>query len=207
MRRLVTFWALMTALCVYGQPLQAQSLRLDDTTVPVVHRASRPSGAKFGSGQAGKEMMAINAQGIQAPESILQALRFHGVTYDRFALQLPPGAGTYDVLPACSADRVRKSEVLADSEDLQWFDLLFYNYREGKQSARAEAWELPAAPYLEGDLYNPHRIRDMQQELGRLFQVQCLPTRFHFVTLNGQRYLEYREGERAWDRLPDGGAN
>lgn len=112
---------------------------------------------------------------------------------------LPPGAGTSDALPACERSTVRIEPVLLDSSELRWFDLLVYDYRAPEDERRARAWPRPSAPYLEGDLTNPYRASEPQQEFIRLFDVQCLPTRFRYVTAEGRSVLEYREGARAWD--------
>ena len=112
----------------------------------------------------------------------------------------PPGAGTYDVKPSCQGPQLREVPVLYDSEHLSAFDLLYFDAQSEDQYARAQRSAIRAIPYLAGDLFNPYRqAEDLLQEYARFFDVRCLPTRVRFFYRNGQRYEEYREGERAWE--------
>ena len=112
---------------------------------------------------------------------------------------LIPGAGTDDSLPDCDKANVRQDEIVNDSADLDLIDLLFYNYEDKDQMARARNWDRPTAPYLPGDLYNPHSLKDPQQLFARWVNLICLPTRVRRV-YNGEgvALLEYREGAKAW---------
>ncbi len=159
-----------------SNPVAAQNfLSLTEEPAVAVHK-TRAAGNSFGDGSA-------------------STFAFH-LSFGK----LPLGVGKYDAKPNCTASAVRHAPVVYDSSELAWFDMVVYSYEDNRQVARAEAWELPTAPYLEGDLYNPYRSRDLQQSFLRVFDIRCLPTRFHYITLNGERVLEYREGERAWDK-------
>lgn len=183
---------------------KASAYDLEDNSVPVVKKNTRPSGTKFRSDESWKgklEGFGVTKEQLQQLSFDMQSkLSWRSTRYDGFAKDLPTGAGTYDVLPTCKESQVTRTEVYVDSEQLAWFDLLFYDYHDASQSRRAESWDLPAAPFLEGDLYNPYRYQDAQQDMARLFELRCLPTRFHFINEGGTKFLEYREGERAWDK-------
>jgi hypothetical protein len=146
--------------------------------VPVVKRAARPTGTRFTE--------------TRDPSSIPE-------TAYVFQLSLPVGAGTYDGKPACQESAIRRQPVLLDSEQLSLFDMLIYDYRDTTQVQKAAHWELPTVPYIEGDLVNPYRDYNPQQNWARFFDIHCLPTRIHYPMIDGVRYEEYREGGRAWD--------
>jgi hypothetical protein len=182
----------------------ARAYDLEDTAAPVIKRSSHPSGTKFKADESWRTRITgfgVSKDQVDQLSSDMQnKMDWRVARYDTFEKELPAGAGTYDVLPTCKDSQVTHTEVLVDSEKLAWFDLLFYDYHDTAQTKRAENWDLPTAPFLEGDYYNPYREGDRQQDMARLFEIRCLPTRFHFVNINGTKYLEYREGERAWDK-------
>lgn len=117
-------------------------------------------------------------------------------------LEPPPGAGTYDVKPDCIKSTIRRVPVLYPSEELNEFDLTYYNYHDAAEVERAKRASTPTVPYLEGDTFNPWRVTpNIPQELGRVFDIRCLPTRVHFTAdpdKPGAIVEEYREGEAAW---------
>ncbi len=125
------------------------------------------------------------------PQTILQ------FTLVRSAL--PRGAGTYDGKPNCVKRDIRRNPVLYDSEELDMFDIVYYNPGDPQQVKQAAQRRGSTEPYLVGDIVNPHRTKSTQQELGRFFDIRCLPTRIHYSYRESRRYEEYREGELAWD--------
>ena len=113
--------------------------------------------------------------------------------------RMPPGIGTYDVKPACSKPARRRKPVYFDTDELSDFDMTFYDYKIKSEKDRARKNATPTVPYLEGDLYNPHREKsNLQQGFGRFFDVRCLPTRVHYIYIGENRVEEYLEGELAW---------
>lgn len=105
----------------------------------------------------------------------------------------------YDGKPDCAVAQVRENPVLFDSPELGLFDIVYYNPDDPKQVRRAEMWHGPTAPFLVGDLANPYRLPDRQQEFGRFFDIRCLPTRVRYVYQGENRVEQFREGEYAWD--------
>ncbi len=179
---------------------KAQNFNLLDPNVPIASHQKRGSRFKiekyFYLQDFLKRMGAPESSSDKAPEKSPN-LAF---SYQNFINKLPSGAGTYDGKPDCSESQVRRIPVVYDSEELKLFDILYYNYQNSSQTSKSRAWELPTAPYLEGDLYNPYRTYNLQQDLARFFDIRCLPTRVHFPVIDGQRYEEYREGSNAWDK-------
>lgn len=181
--RSASFKALVLIPCLIGSlaaRANAQDFYAADSSVPVARHIKQNSGTRFSANERSAATM----------------------EYD-LSRDLPRGAGTYDALPNCSKGEVRRKPVVYDTPNLKFFDLLFYDYHSSEQVRRADAWEKPAAPFLEGDLFNPYREKNnLQQELARFFSIRCLPTRVHYIYENGKRYEEYREGPRAWE--PEG---
>jgi hypothetical protein len=174
---------------------------VSSVNVPVMKHAKRSTGVSI-----------VTDSKISLPEnapSEIQDLAIKGQSmFGRLALRfynpkdnLIPGAGTDDSLPNCTRGNVRQDEIVNDSQDLDLVDLLFYSYEDKNQMARARSWERPTAPYLPGDLYNPYSTKDPQQLFARWIDLVCLPTRVRRVyNKEGVAFLEYREGDRAWDK-------
>ena len=167
---------------LYPGTLKAQSLSAaEHAAAPVAKHAKQDSKVKLPTDDTVSIAMAYTIKGMK----------------------IPPGAGTYDVKPDCSKPDVRRQPVYYDTDELKFFDLLYYNYHSSAQTRQADLWEGPTVPYLEGHLSNPARDhKNLQQEFGRFFDIRCLPTRVHYVFVDGVRWEEYREGERAWDPDP-----
>ena len=196
-------WASLMLYWGEASPVSAQEFSLLRPDIPVVKISARGSEVKFEDGALSLPEAAVKELKKEVGEDAVARISYQAVHYSSLGVELPPGVGTYDAPKSCQSSEVRQSPVMVESDELEWFDILFYSYADPQQSAKAGAWELPTAPYLEGDLYNPHRIVNKQQEIGRVFGVRCLPTRFHFVTVDGVQMLEFREGERAWDRITE----
>lgn len=174
-------------------PANSQESFLADEEVEVVKRASHSTAVRFED----KAAFAETEGAEPSPVKILFGMRFSNPKDN-----LIPGAGTDDSLPNCPAGgNIRQDEIVNDSQEMDLVDLLFYNYEDKEQMARARGWERPTAPYLPGDLYNPHSIKDPQQLFARWIDLQCLPTRVRRVyNREGVAFLEYREGTKAWER-------
>lgn len=177
----------------------AESFNLLDSSIPIASHLRKGGNIKFKKEFNAKEFYSRVLPNV-SPENIPEKIPAMSFAYKNFSNQLPAGAGTYDVKPDCTESSTRRIPVVYDSEELKLFDIIYYNYKDKSQTANARAWNLPTAPFLEGDLYNPHRTYNLQQDLGRFFDIRCLPTRVHFPIIDGQRYEEYREGSSAWDK-------
>ncbi len=170
----------------------AVPLDLSDSSIPVAKHVKKKSEFKFNPYMTLGEIP-------EAKEYSGKKVPVIADEFNSFYNKLPNGAGTYDVKPACEKSQIRRKEILVDSEELDLFDMVFYDYNDKAQQAKADKWPRPTVPYLEGDLFNPYREGDIRQEFGRFFNIQCLPTRLHYIYENGVRYQEFREGEKAWE--------
>lgn len=179
---------------------QAQNFNLLDPNVPIASHQKRGSRFKiekdFYLKDFVRKMGAPEDSIDKTPEKTPNLI----FSFRNFVNKLPTGAGTYDGKPDCEGSEVRRAPVLYDSEELKFFDIVYYNYQNSSQTSKSRSWELPTAPYLEGDLFNPYRTYNLQQDLARFFDIRCLPTRIHFPTIDGQKYEEYREGSSAWEK-------
>ena len=168
-----------------------------DKKIPIAVHETR-AGNKFPK-QSAKELV-TSEQLMSGQANYFTAAKTRAISYSPIGGELPRAAGLFDGKNRCTRSAVRLDKILMYTEQLEWFDLVYYDFNDAQQSKRASAWELPSAPYLEGDLYNPYRLRDEQQDYGRLFKIRCLPTRVHYLNKDSVPYFEYREGESAWSR-------
>lgn len=178
----------------------AQSFSLLDESVQIAYHSKKASSTKLEA----KQNIHEELKALGAPQSALAKLpesaNSLSFDYTSFINALPVGAGTFDGKPKCKGPAVRKTPVTVDSEELKYFDMLYYDFKSKADTLKAESWSLPVVPYIEGDIYNPYREGSIQQSFGRFFDIRCLPTRVHFPLVNGVRFEEYREGDSAWDQ-------
>lgn len=105
----------------------------------------------------------------------------------------------FGYLPNCGASAVRQTQVFERTEEAQAFDYLFYADADPGQKAMVASApaKTTAIPY-----FNSTKIVDpmllTSQRLALSLNIQCLPTRFRFVLVDGKNFLEYREGSEAW---------
>ena len=165
-------------------PEKLDDIKLDGVSILTAKHEKRSSHNKFAAKKTAKN------------DTLGEELVF---AYPVEKVEIPPGAGTYDVKPACAESRVRQNPVLVDSPELNMFDIVYYDYHDNAQAKRVLDWKGSTEPYLEGDLTNPYRLEDtIQQPLARLLAIKCLPTRVRYIFVDGIRYEEYREGDEAW---------
>lgn len=114
----------------------------------------------------------------------------------------PSIANQLPYLPNCGAAQTRRLTVSTYSPLSDTYDYLFFSATDNAQIQRAASQ--PASMKLV-----PYESRastaTMSAEsaaaslLAPALYVACLPTRFHFVTDGGKRFIEYREGTNAWE--------
>ncbi len=174
---------ILFAIAIIGRP---QVLHADPGPVP-------PGVAVHETKESGVLLLPEQTSKQPTPEQYVPSYRY------RIGLRrMPPGLGTYDVKPACKDPKRRRNPVLYDSKELDEFDMTFYDHKDERQSSLARSKSTPTVPYLEGDLYNPHRDKEnLQQSFGRFFDIRCLPTRIHYIKTVEGRIEEYLEGSLA----------
>lgn len=103
-------------------------------------------------------------------------------------------------LAACEMPRVRRDEVFHSSLGTQGFDVVFFDAEDKQQINTAKKSKLNSIAYKGGrtlDLMK-YKTDSPLQRLASTLGIKCLPTRFHFVTEDNKRFIEYREGLEAW---------
>ncbi len=102
-------------------------------------------------------------------------------------------------VPICAKPNVRLEEVHDFTPGSERLDAVFYDKKNSEQQAQAKAWsgiKVAYEPLLftRKDTGKP----DFWQFFAHRLELECLPTRFRFVNIASKRYMEFREGERAW---------
>lgn len=116
-----------------------------------------------------------------------------------FSMELPSEAGQFDGLPSCINNQIRELPRAESEDSFMSLDIFVYQYGNSEQQKRADAYGYKAVPYIEGALSNPYRPQgDQAQTIIRALGIECLPTRVRSVTRDGQKYFEYREGNKSW---------
>ncbi|MCB0360577.1 MAG: hypothetical protein KDD44_13110 [Bdellovibrionales bacterium] len=103
-------------------------------------------------------------------------------------------------VPPCERSVVRRMPVAHATPILDALDIVFYSAVDRRQRGRAERWEGDSIAYQAGSRIDYTKMTTAPlQLLAQTFRVECLPTRLHFVTDNDVRYIEFREGDKAWE--------
>lgn len=107
---------------------------------------------------------------------------------------------SHEELPACEKSGRRLHEVSDHTPGSEKLDVLYYRGDDPGQQKKAEAYEGLKSVYdpnlwIRTDTNRP----DVWQLLARSAKIECLPTRFHFVYIGSKRYMEFREGEAAFE--------
>ena len=102
-------------------------------------------------------------------------------------------------LPHCPEPGLRRVEVFSKSRARSLMDMIFYSPDSVPQNAAALRYSGRArlVSYRSGSFSAGAQMG--AGSWAERLDVRCLPTRFHFVTVNDKHFMEYREGERAWD--------
>lgn len=161
-------------LVIAAPNVHAEEFKLLDPKVRIASHQTRPSRTTLGTG-------------------FIEVLRTEPSSF-------PAGAGTYDILPECTARTVSRDEVYSNTYGTDLLDIVYYDGQENDQSAKAERWPGVAVPFLQGAAANPYVSTDRIQWFARIIGLRCLPTRFHFVNVESKRYIELREGDAAWEQ-------
>ena len=139
------------------------------------------------------------------PGAKVYALVIRPSTPQQMSTTAPPGSGPDIVevpkLASCTVSRIRRQPV----HQLPPFfpdNLVFFIPRDGRAPMpdAAAQQKLTLVPYRDGT-YDRARWSDKEelQIWAGVVGVHCLPTRFLFTVDKGQPYMEWREGDRAWD--------
>lgn len=104
-------------------------------------------------------------------------------------------------VPPCTKPNVRLEEVHDFTPGSEKLDVMFYEKKNSEQQARANAWTSTKVAYdpllfTRKDTGKP----DFWQFFAHRLELECLPTRFRFVNIGSKRYMEFREGEKAWTK-------
>jgi hypothetical protein len=108
-------------------------------------------------------------------------------------------SGSLPDIQTCKNSRSRRVQVAHFSKGTSELDYLFYNADDYLQVDKARSYLGSKVAYSKGselDMSDP--IPYSKQVLALSYGVECLPTRFHFISDNNSRYIEYLEGELAW---------
>lgn len=113
---------------------------------------------------------------------------------------LPQGFNTFDYLPRCKESQV-KTEVLSSSLGFEVDMTLLDPDMKSDVERSFSTGSLPV-PYVSTALFNPYAIRGpVFQELGRMWNVACLPSRLRIKDGARGSIVELREGGKAFDEL------
>lgn len=103
-------------------------------------------------------------------------------------------------LPDCLKPEVRLREVFYDTPGSETLDVIFFNPDDAEQRKKANQSKGNVVPY-QAVLFldrNEPEVDDWQL-FARRAEIRCLPTHFRFRYVGSKRYMEHREGERAFD--------
>lgn len=172
----------VTAVFVDTRAARSQEAFVADARLPIAKHEVRPSTVKI-------------LDGREATPEILPSVLFPVDTANR-----PVGAGTYDVLPNCTESSVDREPLAEKSEGIENMDVLYFSPDDSAQVKRAATYPGLALPFIETAVVNPYYGGyNRLQCFARTVRLRCLPARFRYVTIEGQRVAEYRRGDRAWD--------
>lgn len=116
-----------------------------------------------------------------------------------YSADLPSGAGEYDGMPSCVQNQVRVIPRSEREDSFLSLDAFIYQFNDPEQKNKAKAFGSKAVPFIEGALSNPYRPQgDTEQTIIRALGIQCLPTRVRSISRDGQKFFEYREGNKSW---------
>ncbi len=104
-------------------------------------------------------------------------------------------------LPRCQSSRVRREQVFQETENSQSIDFVFYSPLDPAQNRKAENFGERAVPYKPGSEVGINSSNhDPRPAFAMMTGVECLPTRVHFVNLPEGRFLEFKEGDLAFEQ-------
>ncbi len=158
---------------------------LADPDAAVVHRSVRSSGNALPKATPG----VVN-------NDWTKETRIISLLVDDAAL--PPGAGTYDVLEPCQQSKVVRDRVYHHTMGSNAIDITYYDSEDKIQRERADRWPGVAVPYIPTAFINPFYVYDRIQSFARTLKIRCTPTRFRFVNVGRDRFMETKEGPAAW---------
>jgi hypothetical protein len=105
-------------------------------------------------------------------------------------------------LPDCTKPHVHLKEVFVHTPGSEKLDVIYFNPKNAGQAERVKGLSgnvIPYEPVMVVDQVNPEV--DDWQLFARRAGIRCLPTHFRFTYIGSRRYMEYREGEKAFDSV------
>ena len=106
-------------------------------------------------------------------------------------------------IPNCRRSQTRETQVYANSLESTSIDFIFYNPKRFGEIEKARNKGDQAIEYRAGEsfgLSTESSSKDQSPIFAMMANIECLPTRIRFISQeNGKRYLEYREGDKAWE--------
>lgn len=115
-------------------------------------------------------------------------------------------------LPSCEKSNVFRKQVFHYTPLTNHLDAVYFSPAEDAQQAQAEKWKGHKVIYRGGTTIEPaNPTQNPFPMIGVISRMRCLPTRLHFITETGKRFIEYREGAAAWKdtttkKAPENGA-
>lgn len=107
----------------------------------------------------------------------------------------------YEELPNCSESKTSLEEVFQLTPGSDAFDVLYYSADDKEQRKKARGYFAYAVAYNSALIADPDtNIPDQIQEFARFIGIECLPTRFRFTFIGSRRYMEFRTGDKAWEK-------
>ncbi len=105
----------------------------------------------------------------------------------------------YLELPRCAKPDVKLLAVYQHNPATEAFDVVYFDPQDPIQVAAAKNYPKRSVAY------QPALVRDAKtgqtdiwQFFARMMRIECLPTRFHFIMVGNQRFMEFRSGALAW---------
>ena len=107
---------------------------------------------------------------------------------------------SYLDLPACEESKVELKQVYKETSLAKAFDVVFYSGESSAQRAKAKKHGSRTVKYSPALIARKDSGEpDLWQQFARFVSIECLPTRYRFVTIGSKRYEEYRTGDKAWE--------
>ena len=103
-------------------------------------------------------------------------------------------------LPDCLKPEVRLKETFFDSPGSETLDVIYFNPDDPSQRTKANKSTGNVVPY-QASLFLDKDAPEVDdwQLFARRAGIRCLPTHFRFRYIGSKRYMEHREGDRAFD--------
>jgi len=147
-----------------------------------------------------KDTFAIPKEALQSkPARSLLLLESKYVPRSSVTKRIPTSLSRLPKLNRCKTSNVYRKQVYQYSMATDYLDALYFSPDDRAQEERAKEYRGNKVIYTQNATFDIMQGKDNPYPfIGLMLGVRCLPTRFHYVNVNGKRFMEYREGEAAW---------